>query len=296
MDINYDPEVLVSVCVVTYNQKKYIEQCLNSIVVQKTPFLFEVLVGDDASTDGTRNVIEDFAARYPGIIKPILQKINVGPRRNYYAVHERASGEFIAHIDGDDLMNQGKLAKQVTEFMKDPRLVICWHKMDELTDDGSLNPQTDGYLLKFPAGRVTLERALRYGSPGAHSSVMYRRRERPNYFPDEDVLDMFISWRFLEQGNGLILPDTLGIYRTGVGLATTNIDFVRRLSARHASHFLKKYPIFNESIFIFSFFRALIDLRGLRPTFFKFLIIAIKSFKINYLNKIASEYKILKSK
>jgi cellulose synthase/poly-beta-1,6-N-acetylglucosamine synthase-like glycosyltransferase len=68
----------VSVCVVTYNQEKYIGQCLQSVVDQETDFDFEVLVADDCSTDGTRLILHEFANKYPGIVKPILSEVNVG--------------------------------------------------------------------------------------------------------------------------------------------------------------------------------------------------------------------------
>src|SRR5450759_3411095 len=66
----------VSVCVVTYNQEKFIRQCLQSIVDQETDCDFEVIVGDDCSTDGTRDIVREFAERYPTMIKVILQDTN----------------------------------------------------------------------------------------------------------------------------------------------------------------------------------------------------------------------------
>lgn len=71
----------VSVCVVTYNQEKYIHECLQSLVDQETDFEFEVIVGDDGSTDGTRAVVVDFARKYPKIVKPLLHEKNNGPTK-----------------------------------------------------------------------------------------------------------------------------------------------------------------------------------------------------------------------
>lgn len=64
----------LSVCVITYNQKEYIRQCLQSIVDQETDFDFEVIVGDDCSTDGTRAIVQEFARRYPKVVKPIFSE------------------------------------------------------------------------------------------------------------------------------------------------------------------------------------------------------------------------------
>ena len=67
-------EIGVSVLCVAYNQEKYIRQTLESFVMQKTNFPFEVLINDDASTDKTPKIIKEFADKYPNIIKPVYQK------------------------------------------------------------------------------------------------------------------------------------------------------------------------------------------------------------------------------
>ena len=66
--------LLLSVSVVTYNQKDYIEQCLEGILMQQTNFKFEILINDDASTDGTIDVIKEYEEKFPKLIKPIYQK------------------------------------------------------------------------------------------------------------------------------------------------------------------------------------------------------------------------------
>src|ERR1035437_546330 len=119
----------VSVCVVTYNQIKYIRQCLQSIVDQETDFVFEVIVEDDFSTDGTRVIVAEFAERYPRIIKPVFLKKNVGPFINYKLAHEKATGLYVAHIDGDDYMLPGKLKRQVEILDNNPEIAIACHLM-----------------------------------------------------------------------------------------------------------------------------------------------------------------------
>ena len=93
----------VSVCMVTYNQEKYIRQCLQSIIDQKTNFDFEVLVSDDCSTDSTRKIILEFASNYPKIVKPRFRERNVGALENFVLIHNAARSEYVAHCDGDDL-------------------------------------------------------------------------------------------------------------------------------------------------------------------------------------------------
>ena len=76
----------VSVCVVTYNQEKYIRQCLQSIVDQETNFNFEILVSDDCSTDATRTIVLEFASKYPEIVKPMFRDRNVGAVKNFVLI------------------------------------------------------------------------------------------------------------------------------------------------------------------------------------------------------------------
>jgi glycosyltransferase involved in cell wall biosynthesis len=104
----------VSVCVVTYNQEKYIRQCLQSIVEQETDFDFEVIVGDDCSTDGTRSVIRAFVVKYPDIVNPIFRDTNIGAMNNFADILSVANGNYIALCEGDDYWTDPlKLQKQV---------------------------------------------------------------------------------------------------------------------------------------------------------------------------------------
>ena len=76
--INETDDIKVSVCVVTYNQEKYIAECLDSLVSQETDFKFEIIVGEDCSTDGTRAIVQQYVDKYPDIVKPIFHDQNVG--------------------------------------------------------------------------------------------------------------------------------------------------------------------------------------------------------------------------
>lgn len=95
---------VVSIWCATYNHSSYIRQCLDGFVTQKTSFSFEVIVHDDASTDGTQDIIREFAARYPDIIKPIYQTENQyskGVRLNLTYIFPRIKGKYVAICEGD---------------------------------------------------------------------------------------------------------------------------------------------------------------------------------------------------
>lgn len=110
---------LVSIRCLTYNHAPYIRQCLDGFVMQKTNFKFEAIVHDDASTDGTADIVREYATKYPDIIKPILET------ENQYSKHDGSlkrimnaaispSAKYIAMCEGDDYWTDPyKLQKQV---------------------------------------------------------------------------------------------------------------------------------------------------------------------------------------
>jgi glycosyltransferase involved in cell wall biosynthesis len=107
--------IMVTVLTATYNHESYIRQCLDGIVMQKTNFRFEAVVHDDASTDKTADIIREYEAKYPDIIKPIYQKTNgFGSERNAKAKQDATRGKYIAFCEGDDYWTDPlKLQKQV---------------------------------------------------------------------------------------------------------------------------------------------------------------------------------------
>lgn len=110
-------EVVVSAYCLAYNHEKYIKSALEGFVSQKTDFKYEVFVHDDASTDKTADIINQYAKRYPNIIKPILQKENQyskGVDISQEIIFPRMKGKYVAICEGDDYWcDNNKLQKQV---------------------------------------------------------------------------------------------------------------------------------------------------------------------------------------
>lgn len=106
--------VRVSVCMVTYNQEKYIAQAIESVLMQKTDFKFQLLIGDDASTDKTPQIVREYAEKYPEIIKPVFHEKNIGAGNNSISLYKTVDTEYVAICDGDDYwVDENKLQKQV---------------------------------------------------------------------------------------------------------------------------------------------------------------------------------------
>ena len=207
----------VSVCVITYNQARYIEYCLQSIVDQRTDFTFEIIVGDDCSTDGTADIVSEFAARYPNLIKTIFQLVNTGGGENFMNVHSAANGVYIAHIDGDDYALPGKLQAQADYLDAHPLCHAVWHRAAILSDDQELrSPIVSDMLAPLHFSKAD---CLAIGSFAIHSSKMYRAALRENYAGRvKHQYDYELDVLQIEGGFGSLLPSVLGVYRSSSGV------------------------------------------------------------------------------
>jgi len=272
----------VSVCVITYNQERFIRQCLQSIVDQKTDFDFEVIVGDDCSTDGTKAIVNEFANKYPHKIYPIFQSRNIGSGvHNYLSVHNAARGKYVAHVDGDDYLLPGKLQRQERFLDQNENFTVVWHRLCvENMRTNEISTTLDLAEI-YKDGVVSLDKLLRYGAAGAHSSMMYRRAARRTKTPKFDVLDLFYSLELLESGKGMLLKDVLGTFRVlDDSINNEKRTKVRALCAHHISYFYKRHPDFRKDVFMFSFTNFLVDLLRRRRSSFEFLKLALSSFEL----------------
>lgn len=139
---------LISVCVVTYQHAQFISQCLDGILMQQTNFAFEILLGDDESTDGTREICIEYAKKYPNKIRLFLHHrenniaINGNPtgRFNFMYNLYNARGKYIALCEGDDYWTDPlKLQKQVDFLETNQKFVISCHNSNIINSDGSFN-------------------------------------------------------------------------------------------------------------------------------------------------------------
>jgi glycosyltransferase involved in cell wall biosynthesis len=121
-------DLMVSVCCTTYNHKPFITQTVESFLMQQTNFKFEIVIGDDCSTDGTSEILKSFKERYPEKIRIISAKKNVGAHQNMSNTVKTCKGKYIALCDGDDYWTDPfKLQKQVDFLEQNPEYIICCH-------------------------------------------------------------------------------------------------------------------------------------------------------------------------
>lgn len=209
--------VTVSICCLTYNHALYIRQCLDGFVMQKTKFPIEILIHDDASTDGTQDIIREYEAKYPNIIKPIYQKENQyskGVKVSLVYNYSRAKGKYIALCEGDDYWTDPyKLQKQVDFLESHPDYVMCSHRFNQyIQDKGIMEEEKDftfrgtDYDLKNLIGGKWLTQTL---------TIIYRREALDLkllklYKISQDVV---LFYALLKKGKGYCLQDIMGVYR-----------------------------------------------------------------------------------
>ncbi|HKR05419.1 MAG TPA: glycosyltransferase [Bacteroidia bacterium] len=161
---------LVSVCITTYQHKDFIKQCLEGVLNQKTNFPFEIILGEDESTDGTREICVDYANKFPKIIRLFLRSrkdvifVNGKPtsRFNLLENFKAASGKYIAWCDGDDFWtDENKLQMQVEFLENNPDFTLCFtnirhiDKSGKIIRDSILNYQTDVFTQESFVVRIT---------------------------------------------------------------------------------------------------------------------------------------------
>lgn len=275
--------IKVSVCIVSYNQKAYIRDCLTSILSQQTDFRFEVIVSDDASSDGTAEIIGELQQQYPDTLRVFLQRPNLGPSENFNFVHAQAQGEYICHCDGDDLFLPGKLQRQAEYLDQHPEVPVVWHAVEAFNDTRRF-VWLPAFFAKMNY-QITVHHLLQVGSAAiVHSSQMYRRSARKTYLPCYPTLDVFYAIEYLLSGPGHLMPEVLGAYRIysdGAITASRRGNYkIKQWHAAHLQHYLQQYPELRQDIFIGAITNLLMDIFKLRGSWRLFVPVVWQSFSL----------------
>ncbi|MBL8122099.1 glycosyltransferase [Candidatus Saccharibacteria bacterium] len=237
-------EPMVTVVVVAYNHQKYIRQAMDSILAQKTDFDIEILVHDDVSTDGTKEILMKYKDEYPDKIRLILEKENQFSKTGggfLESVYSRASGKYIAVCEGDDYWTDpSKLQRQVDFLEKKPGHTICFHPViikHEDTGEESLYP------IPKKGHTYTLNELLRHNFIQTNS-VLYRNlRDYRGVCPDGILpQDWFTHIFHAKRGKIGYINNPMSVYRRHTGGlwwkdSNNQIEFWRRNAMRHIRFF-----------------------------------------------------------
>ena len=212
-------EVKVTVVCLTYNHEAWIRDALEGFVGQKTPWPIEVLVHDDASTDGTAAAVREYEARYPQIIKGFYSSENLhskGVVISRDVLYPHIHGEYVALCEGDDYWTDPlKLRKQVEALEAHPGADICAHAARRLRPDGKVWYDAPCHHDKFiPAGDVIV------GGGGfvATASLLCRREAYMLQTPMRAELynDYALQIQGSLRGGMVFLKDCMSVYRQGL--------------------------------------------------------------------------------
>lgn len=236
--------IKVSVIVLTYNHESYITQTLDSILMQKTDFPYEILVGDDNSTDHTADIIRSYATRYPNVVRPIFRKENIGATKNLYDLLNKAKGIYIANLEGDDFWtNANKLQIQVGWLEQHPTYIGSYHLCDVVDETGKPVKKPhwicERDVFRFQDfGGIFL--------PGHPSSWVYRNIYfNPKYDysiiykADSIIADRTIAMILLAQGNFALIRTNMSCYRSVKSISGENATskiFVKQDNSKYLEY------------------------------------------------------------
>ena len=226
---------LVSVCCTTYNHAPFIRQCLDGFVMQKTSFSFEVLIHDDASTDGTQDIIQEYAIRYPDIIKPIYQAENQyskGVKICLTYIYPRVKGKYIALCEGDDYWTDPyKLQKQVDFLESHLDYVMCSHDVDIYFQKKNLYIRAikgiPGQGIIYDLDYLIQDKTYCTFT----QSVMYRRDalDLKQFRLYKVTQDNVLFFHLLKSGKGYCMPDVMAVYRKHSGGVWSGSDLEKQV-------------------------------------------------------------------
>ncbi|MCA9120375.1 MAG: glycosyltransferase [Planctomycetaceae bacterium] len=246
---------LVSILMPTYNQQQFVESSIRSCLNQSYENI-EIVISDDASTDGTWNIVADFAKAHPGKIIATRQSRNLGVSRNCNFLLPQCKGKYLALFAGDDLMYPNKIAKQVQTLELCPDVAICAHDVHLLDDVGEVSSSTwANRTLQYDGTVSVLFQHLCFT---CGCSLLVRRNCVPETGYEEILVasDWLLFAEILIKNNHRLvcLADVLGAYRRRPGQLTSKCD--SSALANYLDHafacglLLAKYPEFRHDIAI----------------------------------------------
>lgn len=219
-----DNQPLVSIACITYNHEKYIAQAIESFLMQKTSFSYEILIHDDASTDSTQSIIRKYEKDNSTVIRAVYQTENQNSqgKSSFVPLFQMAKGKYIAICEGDDYWtDENKLALQVEIMESHPECSGCCHNTRAVNEQGCPH-EGDMQLIHYKSEDIILDktylnancRFCRTPSLMIRTSVMPRTKsDWENYSACRANGDMKWSAIIAATGNMYFLARTLADYR-----------------------------------------------------------------------------------
>jgi glycosyltransferase involved in cell wall biosynthesis len=221
MNSNRNDLLLVSVCITTYNHKNYIAECLDSVLMQQTNFRFEIILGEDESLDGTRELCIEYANKHPDKIKLFLRSrkdviyINGNPTGRYNLTEclKSAKSKYIALCEGDDYWcDENKLQKQIDFLESNTDYAICYHRVSELKNEKLLPDEMNSAETEMTYTLEDLARKNFIHTP----SVIFRNgliEKFPGWYNNSPAADYVLHMLNAKYGLIKYFPEPMAVYR-----------------------------------------------------------------------------------
>jgi glycosyltransferase involved in cell wall biosynthesis len=244
-------DIIVSINCTTYNHEDYIADAIESFLMQKTNFKYEILIHDDASTDRTAEIIKEYEKKYPDVIRPIYQienQYSKGIKKISYKFNStRAKGKYIALCEGDDFWTDPyKLQKQVDYMDRNPDCSMCVHAAYKVTPE---KRKMKLHIRPNIGNKIFSVEEVIEGGGGlfATNSIMYSREkgiERPPFYENAPVGDYPLAIYLALQGTVYYIDEFMSAYRVGVQGSWTSFTFSDH--RKTITHFQKSIDMLDE--------------------------------------------------
>lgn len=244
----------VSVCVISYNHAPFIERALLSVAAQQTTFPFEIVVADDCSTDGTRELAEATARQCSVPFRFLTRARNLGPKDNFLDMLASARGQYVAYLEGDDQwLTSSRLAEQVALLDAHPHLSGCFARASVAdANDGVLGDYFEFHGRPVPAFEVGQATAIAEGSTAPSCTQVFRREAVARIPPwyAKDASHQGLSVLLTERGPLRFVDKVWGQYRVHRGgiwsLASREtkyaVDFEYAVALASDDGLTRRYP------------------------------------------------------
>jgi glycosyltransferase involved in cell wall biosynthesis len=256
----------VSICMITYNHEKFIEQAIDSVLMQKTNFDYELVIGEDCSSDRTREIVIDYQKKFPDKIRLLLPRYNLGMITNFIQTLKACQGQYIALLEGDDYWTDPlKLKKQVDFLDASSEFVICFHNMMVKYEDESQKTHSSNINQK----EVSTLDDLTNSNFIYTASCVFRNnliKEFPEWFKEVALGDLPLFILLAQYGKIRFLNEIMGVYRVNnESVWAKKNELYKSSSAAHLFEKLHKHFInteycqkFEESALLYCYHSAIL--------------------------------------
>lgn len=246
-ELKSEEQILVTICCTAFNQEKFIRQCLEGFVMQKTTFRFEAIVHDDASTDNTATIIKEYAAKYPHIIKPIFETENQYSKHNgslRRIMRANMRGKYIANCEADDYwIDPYKLQKQIDILESDPQVTMVYTSFK--TVDSECNPMlrpTYEKYKKISSSGYILNKLLSAGNFIMTLTTCIRKEVyESDIMKNSNIgLDYLLFLTAASMGKVVFIPEETGCYRySPTSEMNANLGYVQKSYIKSKKYFVE---------------------------------------------------------